>query len=103
MANEADREFNARIRDLEGTAADLKSLPVLGNIMLFLRGSQRPIWGFCTLFLDYQVYSGAWKLTSGTQQEAAFYIINFLVLGFLFGERAVQNVMTYMSQFFTKK
>ena len=103
LANEADKEFNARLRDLEGTAADLKSIPILGSVMLFLRGSQRPIWGFGTLFLDYQVFSKMWELTPGTQQESAFYVINFLVLGFLFGERAVQNVMPYLSQLFGKK
>lgn len=43
---EVDAEFNQRIKDLEGTASDLKGLPVIGRIVLFLRGTQRPLWGF---------------------------------------------------------
>lgn len=82
---------------LEGTASDLKSLPILGPVMLFLRGCQRPIWGFGTIYFDHQVFSGAWSITTGPQ-ESAFWIINLLVLGFLFGERAVQNIAPFVAE-----
>lgn len=88
---EAERAINERIAAHEGTASDLKSLPILGSIMLFLRGSQRPIWGFATLWFDYQWYTVWTSLTP--EQEASLYVINILVLGFLFGERAIINVM----------
>ena len=91
LLNEAQRDFDKRIADLEGTAKDLKSIPILGPVMLFLRGSQRPVWGFACMYLDFEVFSGAWKL-SDPQISGAFYTINFLVLGFLFGERAIANV-----------
>lgn len=103
MAHEMDKEFNQRIKDLEGTAADLKALPYVGNILIFFRGAQRPIWGFATLYLDYMWFSNAWKIPDGTQQSAAFLVINVLVLAFLFGERALQNVMPYIIQFFGAK
>ncbi len=99
LAYEMDKEFSKRITDLEGTASDLKSLPLVGPILLFLRGAQRPVWGFGVLFLNYQVFSGAWALTDGSQAASAFYAINILVLGFLFGERAVTNVLPYLTQF----
>ena len=99
VAYEMDKEFNKRIADLEGTASDLKSLPIIGPVLLFLRGAQRPVWGFATLYCDYMVFSKAWVLEKGSQSEAAFYIINVLVLGFLFGERAIQNVLPYLTQF----
>jgi len=85
--------YESRIRDLEGTAADLKTIPIIGPIVIFLRGCQRPIWGFAVLWMDYCVYSGTWNLIEGSKQEACFYVINLLVLGFLFGERAIQNLM----------
>lgn len=91
LNNEAQAEFNRRIAELEGTAKDLKSIPLLGPIMLFLRGCQRPVWGYSTLYIDFKVFSGAWVGLTDTQ-ESALWIINFLVLAFLFGERAMKNV-----------
>jgi hypothetical protein len=88
---EAQAAFDKRTADLEGTAKDLKSIPILGPVMLFLRGSQRPVWGFACMYLDFEVFGGAWKLND-PQIAGAFYTINFLVLGFLFGERAIANV-----------
>jgi hypothetical protein len=102
-AKDADDAFNKRIVDLEGTASDLKSIPIIGAIMIFLRGCQRPIWGFATIYIDWMWLSNTWKIPDGTQQAAALVIINVLVLGFLFGERAIQNVMPYIIQYFGVK
>ena len=93
LAHQMDADFNQRVKDLEGTAADLKSIPILGAIILFLRGCQRPVWGFATIYLDFMVFSKTWAVDTGTAQAAALMVINVLVLGFLFGERAIQNVM----------
>jgi len=94
-------EFKRRTEALEGTAADLKSMPVLGRLMLFLRGAQRPVWGFAALWMVYhQPFSGAWTLSG--RQESILMAITVLVLGFLFGERAVKNVAPIMGQFFGK-
>jgi len=86
----------------EGTASDLKSIPVLGAVMLFLRGSQRPVWGFATILLDYQVFSASWKLDDPIISNA-FWVVNFLVLGFLFGERAVTNIMPFITNMIQAK
>ncbi len=102
LANDADTEFNQRIKDMEGTASDLKAIPIFGTIILFARGCQRPVWGFFTLFMDYLVFSGTWDL-SDPQLKNAFFAINLLVLGFLFGERAVKNVMPLFDKYIGKK
>jgi hypothetical protein len=99
---EAEKDLNDRIAMYEGTASDLKSLPLLGNVMLFLRGAQRPVWGFACLYLDYGVFSGLWKLTDPMVSNA-FWVVNFLVLGFLFGERAVMNVMPFITNMIAAK
>jgi hypothetical protein len=39
--NKADELLTDRMAKLEGTASDLKGVPILGPAMLFLRGSQR--------------------------------------------------------------
>lgn len=92
ILNEETAEFNQRIKDLEGTAKDLKSIPVFGAVVIFLRGCQRPVWGYSTLFMDLMVFSDKWNTLSETQ-ESALWVINLLVLGFLFGERAIKNIM----------
>ncbi|MBM7070887.1 hypothetical protein JQC92_02375 [Shewanella sp. 202IG2-18] len=90
LTNEAQKEFNRRIEVLEGSAADLKSLPIVGSLIIFLRGCQRPVWGFATLYMDLCWFSGEYTgLTA--QQESALWVINILVLIFLFGERAFKN------------
>jgi hypothetical protein len=99
IVNEERAEFNQRIKDMEGTANDLKSIPVIGPLVIFLRGCQRPVWGYATLYMDFMVFSGRWKELS-EMQESALWIINLLVLGFLFGERAIKNVMPLVAQYF---
>lgn len=102
---EAGRLLNERVREYEGTAAELKTVPILGPLMIFLRGSQRVVWGFATLWMDVQWF---FSPSSGTdaftdKQETALIVINFLVLGFLFGERAARNVMPLITQAFGNK
>lgn len=100
-ATEAERVLNQRIAEYEGTAADLKSVRFLGPLVLFLRGLQRPVWGFATLYMDFMWFS-TWP-TLSTKQEQALVVINVLVLGFLFGERAVKNVMPLITKLFEAK
>ena len=100
---EVEQEFNQRIKDLEGTASDLNKSGVFGKIIIFLRGAQRPLWGFAVGVMDFMVFSGKWVIEDGTRVESAFWIINFLVLGFLFGERAVKNVAPLVTEMIKKK
>lgn len=103
IAAEEKAEFNKRIHDLEGTAKDLIQAGWLGKIVLFARGAQRPVWGFAVLALDFAVFSGQYSLPEGGQMESTFYIINLLVLGFLFGERAVKNVAPLITNYLKSK
>ncbi|HAS88284.1 MAG TPA: hypothetical protein DCS48_03125 [Desulfovibrio sp.] len=97
MAMQADKDLTDRIAKLEGTAQDLKQLPVVGRFIIFARGCQRPLWGFATLYMDFLWFT-AWKLTE--KQETALCIINLLVLGFLFGERTIKNLEPLMMKIF---
>lgn len=96
MLADAERQVTERISLLEGTATDLRSVPIVGPLMLFMRGIQRPVWGFAVLYADMMWFSGKWGQMS-TQQESALWVINLLVLGFLFGERAVANLAPIIS------
>jgi hypothetical protein len=99
--SEAEKNLTQRIAELEGTASDLKAIPFFGPVMIFLRGLQRPVWGFATLYMDLMWFSEWETLTQ--KQESALMIINVLVLGFLFGERAIKNVMPLITKLFEAK
>ncbi len=101
-ANEAERNLNDRIAQHEGTAKDLLALPLIGRVVIFARGCQRPLWGFFTMYADLMWFSNDWGALTDLQGKALL-IINFLVLGFLFGERAIKNVMPLIIQYFGKK
>ncbi len=103
LANDTEREFNQRIKDLEGTAGDLKGIPIIGTIVIFIRGAQRPAWGLFVLYADYMTFSGAWNLSADAQLRSMLFAVNILVLGFLFGERAVKNVTPFISEFLSVK
>lgn len=100
---EAEQEFNQRVKDLEGTAKDLNQAGWIGRVVLFIRGAQRPLWGYFVGVMDFMVFSGQWSLGDNQQMESAFWIINFLVLGFLFGERAVKNVAPLVGEMMSKR
>jgi hypothetical protein len=103
VQNEQTQMFNNRIQSMEGTANDLKSIPILGSIIIFLRGCQRPIWGFACLYIDFMTLSGTWSIGEDPQRKMLVIIINVLVLTFLFGERAMKNLTPLIMQFFGKK
>lgn len=98
---ESEQALTSRIAQLEGTAQDLRAIPFIGPSVIFLRGLQRLIWGYTTLWCDFMWFSGAWELEQ--RQESALWIINFLVLGFLFGERALQNLMPLITEMLKQK
>lgn len=90
-AADAEKTLNQRISQHEGTAKDLLAMPVLGRCVIFLRGVQRPAWGFFTMYLDYVWLTSASSAYT-EQQQTALIVINMLVLGFLFGERTIKNL-----------
>ena len=90
LINDASSELDRRIAEQEGTSKDLRALPYLGSLVLFLRGAQRPTWGFATLAMDWRWFFYPGDYTE--QQQTALIAINCLVLGFLFGERTLKNL-----------
>lgn len=110
FAQDQQEAFDERVRELEGTASDLKAAGWPGRLVLFLRGSQRPVWGFAVLYMDVMVFSGAWPLLRQPDASqgslnlvSAFWVVNALVLGFLFGERALKNVLPYVGRIMARK
>ena len=101
ILNDAAAQLDKRIAEQEGTAQDLKGVPIVGTLVLFLRGLQRPVWGFFTMWLDFH-----WFTTSpgyDEQQQTALMVVNTLVLGFLFGERTLKNLEPLIVKVFGAK
>ncbi|RKZ71959.1 MAG: hypothetical protein DRQ48_01865 [Gammaproteobacteria bacterium] len=101
VLNEASAQLDTRIKEQEGTASDLKTIPVIGHLIIFLRGVQRPLWGYATLYMDWMWFSGGFKVLT-EQQQTALIVINMLVLGFLFGERTMKNLEPLLIKLFAK-
>lgn len=98
--NDGAKQLDKRIAEQEGTAKDLKTIPILGTLVIFLRGVQRPLWGFATLAMDFRWFFGDYDFTE--QQQTAMIVINMLVLGFLFGERTIKNLEPLIIKVFGK-
>ncbi len=105
-ANDAEKNVTERAKELEGTAQDLMALPIVGRVIIFLRGCQRPLWGFFTMFLVYKWMTGGLQpasenlVVADEQMGVMLIVINILVLGFLFGERTVKNLTPLIMQVF---
>ena len=100
MAREDEKLFNERTKELEGTAADLKSVWLLGPIIIFLRGAFRPVFSYFVLYADYQYLIVSAMQNWTERQEALLFAVNLLVLIFFFGERAMKNVMPLLARVF---
>jgi hypothetical protein len=98
---ELEQAFNERTRDMEGTAADLKTIPYIGAFVIFLRGAFRPLFAYFTGYLDFLYFTQTMNWTE--KQQALVYAINILVLIFFFGERAMKNVMPLVAKVFESK
>jgi hypothetical protein len=68
IAKQEEESFNKRIKELEGTAGDLEKFGFFGRLVVFLRGMQRPLWGYTVLIMDILVFSGRWDLAALAQQ-----------------------------------
>ena len=98
---EAERQFNERTIAMEGTANDLKALPYVGAVVIFLRGAYRPLFAYFTAYLDWVYFISGMGWTE--RQESLLLAINLLVLIFFFGERAMKNVMPLIAEVFAKR
>ena len=100
-ARQDEAAFNERTIALEGTAKDLKTIPYVGGLVIFLRGAFRPLFAYLTAYLDFIYLVEGMQWTE--RQETLLLAINLLVLVFFFGERAMKNVMPLITQAFAAK
>lgn len=105
--NRQEQQFQDFTKEMEGTASDLKNIPIVGPIVLFMRGAFRPICAYGILYIDFMALSGAWNIeaiaaTNADQAWALLWAINICVLTFYFGERAIKNVAPLIERLMKK-
>lgn len=101
VAEQSQSEFNDRIKSMEGTADEIKGIPIIGPMIITVRAMVRPMITAFMVVLDYQTFSGAWPWNP--EFKNVFFALNLLVLGFWFGERALKNVMPLFTKFMEAK
>lgn len=115
-ARQDEQQFNDRTIALEGTASDLKTIPYVGGLIIFMRGAFRPAFSYFTAWLDYLYFTSSTMSIYDSQglllrvvqtwtdrQEVLLLAMNLLVLIFFFGERAMKNVLPLIMQVFAGK
>lgn len=107
-ADQQEKNVTERVAKLEGTAKDLMSVPILGPLVLFIRGTIRPGITILVGVIDYRVFTGDVVLVQQAGDVTVNLLpllvtINLVVLGFWFGERAFKNVAPLAAQFLTRR
>lgn len=97
-----EQEFNQKIKDLEGTATDLKGYGWVGSFIILLRGAFRPLMSYAMAYVDVMVFSGRWDLPEEEQIVSAFWMINLVIFVFYFGERSIKNITPLIGAYFGK-
>ena len=99
--NGAFRQF---VLAYEGSAADYKNFPLVGPLIMIMRGLVRPLFTYATGYFDFIYFT---KVGVGWTPEQAqlLAIINVIVLVFWFGEKILVNtgLMDVLLKAFTNK
>lgn len=101
LSAKQDAEYNRRLKGMEGTAKDLLQFGLLGRIVWALRNLQRFSWVVFLFFLNMMIFSGGWQIPETEAASAylnltsAFWMINVLILGFLFGEFGMNQFLAW--------
>ena len=103
--NEQESNFQNFTKEMEGSVSDLKAIPIIGSIIIFLRGAFRPLMAYGVLYTDIMVFSGSWNIQLMTgviapQVMSLLWVVNLIVLTFYFGERAIKNLSPIIEKMF---
>ena len=91
--------FRSFILAYEGEAKDYKDIPVIGPLMMLIRGIIRPGFTFAVALWDWQYFTAASLELWPHDKTNLLFAINIIVLIFWFGERTVQYVMPLINAF----
>lgn len=98
-------EFRNFILAYEGSAADYKTIPFIGPLMMLIRGLVRPICTYGTFYFDFLYFTSTTRIWT-IEQSKLLAIMNIIVLVFWFGEKILVNTglsEVIMNVFVSKK
>jgi hypothetical protein len=102
-ARQEGSAFRSFVLAYEGEAKDYKDIPLIGPIMMLIRGLIRPGFTLGVAYWDW-CYFTAQSLELWTHDKTnLLFAINLIVLIFWFGERTVQYVMPLINAFLQAK
>ncbi len=98
-ARKEGSEFRSFVLAYEGEAKDYKDIPLIGPLMMLLRGLIRPAFTLAVALWDWNYFTAANLELWPHDKTNLLFAINLIVLIFWFGERSVQYVMPLLNAF----
>jgi len=98
---EAERSLNERVAEYEGTASEIKDMWLVGPLVILMRSLFRPICSYVTLYLNFVYFTSVNDWSPETTNLLV--VIDVIVFGFWFGERAVKNVLPIVLAWMDKR
>jgi hypothetical protein len=101
-ATKQDGIFREFVIKYEGAAEEYKNIPIVGPLLLILRGAIRPVFTLAVAYWNWVFFTTVtgWE----TEKIQILGTINAIVLIFWFGERAVTNsgILNIITKVFEK-
>lgn len=90
QAHKEDSSFRQFVVQYEGAAKDYANLPIVGPLILLMRGVIRPGFTILVAYLDWLYFTSP-AVSFTDEQGALLKAVNLIILMFWFGERAITN------------
>lgn len=91
QAKDENSSFRQFVVEYEGAAKDYVNVPVIGPLILLLRGVIRPAFTILVGYLDFLYITPSSGGTWPPDSAQLLFWMNIIVLTFWFGERAINN------------
>jgi len=91
--------FRSFILAYEGEAKEYRDIPLIGPLMMLIRGLIRPGFTVAVGYWDFIYFSARDMALWPNDKSNLLFAINLIVLIFWFGERTVQYVMPLINAF----
>lgn len=98
-ARQEGSAFRSFVLAYEGEAKDYKDIPLVGPLMMLIRGLIRPAFTLGVAYWDWGFFVARDISNWPADKTNLLFAINIIVLIFWFGERTVQYVMPLINAF----
>ena len=89
-SRQENTEFRNFVLQYEGSAKDYANIPLIGPLMMLIRGVVRPAFTYGTFYFDWLYFTNV-AVDWSPERAKLLAIINVIVLCFWFGEKILVN------------